>query len=127
MSDKKCLFCDKTPNRHQIIMENELFYSRWDDYPVSEGHSEVVPKKHIKSFFHLTKKEVEYMYDLIKKTKEIIDKKYHPDSYNIGINEGIYAGRTIDHLHIHIIPRYKGDVDNPKGGIRNVIPGKGSY
>jgi diadenosine tetraphosphate (Ap4A) HIT family hydrolase len=67
------------------------------------------------------------MYDLICKTKELIDKKYAPDGYNIGINDGEAAGRTVPHLHIHIIPRYAGDVKNPRGGIRNIIPGKGTY
>lgn len=67
------------------------------------------------------------MYDVILKTKNIIDEKFHPDGFNIGVNEGRVAGRTIDHLHIHLIPRYLHDVDNPRGGIRNVIPGKGDY
>jgi len=67
------------------------------------------------------------IYDLISKIKKIISEKFNPDGCNIGINEGYAAGRTIDHLHIHIIPRYKNDVENPRGGIRNIIPDKGSY
>lgn len=128
LNPEKCLFCDKdNPKRHRLILENELFYSRWDNFPVSNGHAEVVPKNHIESFFDLTSEELPQMYNLIKKTKEIIDKKYSPDAYNIGINEGEAAGRTIHHLHVHIIPRYKGDVENPKGGVRHIIPGKGGY
>lgn len=128
MIDKDCLFCDKdNPKKHRLILENELFYSRWDNYPVSKGHAEIVPKKHIESFFALTQKELIQMYDLIKRTKRLIDEKYHPEAYNIGINEGKAAGRTINHLHIHIIPRYKGDVENPRGGVRHIIPEKGDY
>lgn len=123
-----CLFCDKdNPEKHRIILENELFYSRWDNFPVSKGHAEVVPKKHIESFFDLTLNEVYHMYRLIRRTKNLIEEEYHPDAYNLGVNDGEAAGRTVHHLHIHIIPRYKGDVENPRGGVRNIIPGKGDY
>lgn len=125
---EKCLFCDKdNPKRHRLILENDLFYSRWDNFPVSDGHIEVVPKRHLESFFDLTPEELEQMHDLVKRTKKVIDAQYHPDAYNIGINEGEAAGRTIHHLHIHLIPRYTGDVANPRGGVRNIIPGKGDY
>ncbi|MDD5291123.1 MAG: HIT family protein [Patescibacteria group bacterium] len=128
MKNDYCLFCDiDNKKKHNIIAENDLFYSRWDNFPVSDGHAEIVPKRHIASFFELTNEEVLQLYDLIKKTKEIIFKKFNPDGYNMGVNEGNAAGRTIDHLHVHLIPRYKGDVEKPQGGIRNVIPGKGIY
>ncbi len=129
MKDKvKCLFCDKdNPKKHRIIFENELFYARWDNFPVNKGHAEIVPKRHIVSRFDLNERELIQMSDLLKRTKQLIEEKYHPDGYNIGMNEGKSAGRTIDHLHIHIIPRYFGDVPNPKGGIRNIIPEKGDY
>lgn len=123
-----CLFCDKdNPEKHRIIFENELFYARWDNFPVTRGHAEIVPKRHIVSLFDLTEEEVIQMVDLLKKTKKLIDEKYHPDGYNTGNNEGEAAGRTIHHLHFHIIPRYFGDVPNPRGGIRNIIPEKGDY
>lgn len=121
---EKCIFCNNTKKR---ILENELFYSRWDEFPVSKGHSIVIPKRHIESFFDLSDAEVCGLYNLIKRTKEVIDENYHPDAYNLGINDGEAAGRTIHHLHIHIIPRYKGDVENPRGGVRHTIPGKGDY
>lgn len=128
MTKDYCLFCDKeNKEQHRIICENDLFYSRWDNIPVSEGHAEVIPKKHIESFFELTDGELSQMYDLTKKTKDIISDKFQPDGYTLGINEGLAAGRTIPHLHFHIIPRYTGDVENPRGGVRNVIPGKGNY
>jgi diadenosine tetraphosphate (Ap4A) HIT family hydrolase len=128
MQNEYCLFCDKdNKEKHRVILENDLFYSRWDNFPVSKGHADIVPKKHIGSFFELTDEDVLQMYDLITKTKKIITEKFQPDGYNVGFNEGAAAGRTIDHLHIHIIPRYTGDVENPRGGIRNIIPGKGNY
>lgn len=128
MAEKICLFCDKdNPENHTIICENELFYARWDNFPVARGHAEIVPKRHIISFFELTVKELRQMFSLIKATSNLISADFHPDGFNIGLNESEAAGRTVHHLHIHIIPRYKGDVPNPRGGIRNIIPGKGDY
>lgn len=124
----KWFFCDiqNKPDDKKII-ENNSFFSRFDDFPISPGHLEIISKKHIESFFKLTKLELSEMYDLISKTKFVIEKKFHPDGYNIGINEGAAGGQTINHLHIHLIPRYDGDVDNPRGGVRNIIRGRGDY
>jgi len=119
----KCLFC----NIDNKICENELFYSRWDKFPVSKGHALVIPKEHIESFFKLNDKQIIKLYDLIKQTKEIIQEKYNPDAYNIWLNNWIEAWRSIHHLHIHIIPRYKWDVENPKWWVRHIIPWKGFY
>lgn len=128
MTKDYCLFCDrKNSEKHKIIHENSLFYARWDNFPVSKGHAEIVPKKHIESFFDLTNDELIQLFDLLKTVKGTIQNKHNPDAYNIGINDGEEAGRTIHHLHLHIIPRYKGDVENPKGGVRHIISGKGDY
>ncbi len=128
MKKNNCLFCDfKNNERHKIILETKTFYARWDNYPVSKGHAEIVPKKHVESFFRLGDEDVSQIFDLLKNVKKIIDKKFKPDAYNIGINDGEEAGRTIHHFHVHLIPRYKGDVKYPKGGVRNIIPGKGNY
>lgn len=128
MEKEYCLFCDKNNSKkHKIICENDSFYARWDNYPVSLGHSEVVPKKHINSYFDLSGDELNQAHDLLLKVKKIVDCKYHPNAYNVGINNGKEAGQSIFHLHIHLIPRYIGDVKNPRGGVRNVIPGKGDY
>jgi len=125
---KNCIFCDKrNPKIHTIIAENEHFYARWDNYPVSKGHAEIIPKKHIKSFFDLDPKKILLMHELIQTVKTIIDIAHHPDAYNIGVNDGEAAGRTVHHLHVHLIPRYRGDVPNPRGGVRHIIPGKGNY
>jgi len=123
-----CFFCDiQKQGDNQRIIKNKYFFSRYDDFPVSKGHCEIIPKKHIVSFFDLTPKQTQSMYSLIKSTKSIIKKKFKPDGYNIGLNEGKAAGATQEHLHIHIIPRYKGDAKNPQGGIRNIFFHKADY
>ena len=128
MTKPACLFCDfNDPERNTMIVETELAYARWDNFPVSNGHAEIVPKRHVESYFDLSDDELVAVYELSKQVKEIIDMQYHPDGYNIGVNDGVAAGRTIHHCHIHLIPRYTGDVENPRGGIRHIIPGKGDY
>lgn len=126
--EKECTFCliqkEKT---EKFITENESFFARYDKFPVGKGHADIVSKRHVASLFDITEKEARDLFKIIKETKNIIDEKFHPDAYNIGVNEGRAAGRTIDHLHIQFIPRYSGDVADPTGGIRNVIPGKGNY
>lgn len=128
MKDATCLFCDRdNKEKNTIILENQYAYARWDNFPVSNGHLEVVPKEHIQSFFELSNEQVTAIYDLLKQAKEVVEEKYSPDGYNLGVNDGEAAGRTVHHLHVHLIPRYKGDVENPRGGIRHIIPGKGDY
>jgi len=123
-----CLFCDYTDAaKHQIIAENNLAYARWDNFPASLGHLEVVPRRHVVSFFDLKQTEILALYGLISEAKKQVDEQYVPAGYNIGINDGEAAGRTIHHLHIHLIPRYQNDVENPRGGVRHIIPGKGNY
>ncbi len=121
---KSCIFCNIPDN---IIYETNLLYAMYDKYPVSKGHVLIIPKEHVKNYFEasdILRKEIDIA---IFKLKEILDKEYNPDGYNIGINNGITAGQTIFHLHVHLIPRYKGDVQDPKGGVRGVIPGKQKY
>ncbi len=126
-NNNPCLFCDKENQKFKLIAENDFCVARWDAYPVSKGHALIIPKKHIASFFDLTEEEIVKIFSLMREAKKFIEEKYHPDGFNIGINDGEAAGRTIHHLHFHLIPRYKGDVEHPRGGVRNVIPGKGSY
>lgn len=128
MRDTTCLFCDRNnKEKNTVILENEHAYVRWDNFPVSNGHLEVVPKEHVQTFFDLTDEQAAAIFDLLKQAKAIVEEKYSPDAYNLGINDGEAAGRTVHHLHIHLIPRYVGDVKNPRGGIRHIIPGKGDY
>ncbi|MBR9692148.1 HIT family protein [Candidatus Woesearchaeota archaeon] len=158
-----CLFCEIYQEGTEVIYENESFYARFDKFPITPGHAEVIPKKHIVSLADLTNEEwtalkpaiedtigiieeanesgrlKEFYLDLINnplndKSKSFCEQMIShiglgkkPDAYNHGLNDGEAAGRTIHHLHWHIIPRYNGDVPNPRGGIRHMIPEKGNY
>ena len=112
-----CIFCDYLSSKN-YIMENELAFAIYDHYPVNKGHVLVIPKRHYASYFDATQDEIIAFNELINKVKELLDGEFKPDGFNIGINIGESVGQTIFHLHIHVIPRYFGDVDNPKGGIR---------
>src|SRR5688572_9311126 len=114
-----CIFCDYL-NYKNYIMENQFAFVIYDHYPVNKGHMLIIPKRHYASYFDATADEIISFNDLIKKVKELLDEEFNPDGYNIGINIGISAGQTIFHLHIHVIPRYSGDVENPRGGIRKL-------
>ena len=121
-----CLFCNISKER--IILENDLAYAIHDGFPVTEMHSLIIPKRHIYDYFDLTKDELFACDQLIKNLKEsILISDSSINGFNIGMNSGISAGQTIFHCHIHLIPRRSGDVVNPRGGVRNIIPGKGSY
>lgn len=108
-------------------MDNTLAYARFDKYPVNPGHALIIPFRHFSSVFEATKDEREAMWDLIENVKVFLDGRYSPDGYNLGVNCGTSAGQTVMHLHIHIIPRYTGDMENPRGGVRGVIPEKRVY
>ena len=108
------------------LFENEVGFVIFDDYPVNEGHCLIIPKRVYPSYFDSTPKEIEGLTNLLFKTKDYLNKKYRPTGYNIGINCGEDSGQTVFHVHIHLIPRYKGDVDDPTGGIRRWIPGEKS-
>lgn len=123
LSNKECIFCQMK----DYILENELAYAIYDKYPVGKGHMLFIPKRHVKDFFDITKEEREAIFELIDEGKKLLDKKYSPDSYNVGINCGEHAGQTIMHVHVHLIPRYIGDMKDPTGGVRGVIPEKMKY
>ncbi len=122
---KKCPFCNRT--EEETIIQNELAFARFDKYPVSPGHMLIIPWRHFDNYFDATREEKIALIDLIDEAKKILDKKFSPHGYNIGVNIGIPAGQSVMHLHLHIIPRYRGDTENPKGGVRGVIPWKRSY
>ena len=119
-----CLFCK---DARGVSLGNELAYSARDSYAVSPGHTVVIPRRHVASFFDLTPEEISACMELITEERRLLDEAFNPDGYNIGVNIGPAAGQSIFHVHIHIIPRYQGDVDNPQGGVRHVIPKKGHY
>ena len=111
----------------RICDANALAISVRDAYPVSLGHTLVVPRRHVGSFFDATSEERGAMLALLDKAKRQLDSEFSPASFNIGINDGVAAGQTIPHLHMHLIPRYAGDVPDPRGGVRWLIPGKADY
>lgn len=122
-----CVFCDLLKTKDMVIFENDLSFAIYDNYPVTKGHSLIIPKRHFASFFDATEEEVLSMNDCLKKVKNIIDETLHPDGYNIGMNQGLAAGQSVMHLHVHLIPRRFGDTPNPRGGVRGVFPDKQNY
>ena len=120
-----CPFCQIPTDR--ITTQNEHAFAIRDAFPVSPGHTLIIPKRHIASFFETTQEEKIALLELLDDVKAVIDGEYQPASYNIGINDGAAAGQTVPHLHIHLIPRYKNDVEDPRGGVRWVLPEKASY
>ena len=109
------------------ILGNERAFAIYDAFPVSPGHLLVIPRRHVADWFDLTGEEQEAIFSLIREGKALLDAEFCPDGYNIGINCKEAAGQTIFHVHVHLIPRYAGDVENPRGGVRGVIPEKRNY
>lgn len=123
---KDCLFCTIPPER--IVVQNALVYAIRDGFPVTPLHTLVIPKRHAEDFFTLTEDEILACNQLILEVRQrILDQDPAVQGFNIGMNAGEVAGQTVFHCHIHLIPRRKGDVDNPRGGVRHTIPGKGHY
>ena len=121
-----CLFCDS--KKSGIVHENDLAYASYDSYPGSDLNCLIIPKIHIKDYFDMTNDELIACNDLIQIVKnEILRKDVNVKGFNIGTNAGKIAGQSIMHCHIHLIPRREGDVDNPQGGVRSVIPNKQHY
>jgi len=129
MTSNSCLFCDLQLNdRKRIIAENELAYAVHDGFPVTEGHTLLIPKRHVADYFGLVQAEVHAINRLMTEQKKLLKEADQTiEGFNIGMNCGEVAGQTIFHCHIHLIPRRRGDVENPRGGIRHVIPSKGCY
>jgi histidine triad (HIT) family protein len=157
--ERPCVFCKIYANKEDLIFENEYFFAQLDKYPVTPGHAEVIPKRHVKSLLELERDEwvllrptLEEVIDLLAcsdlralyrnyKSRPLDETsvkylefalaspflKRRPDAYNHGVNDGLAAGRTVHHLHWHIIPRFLGDMDDPRGGVRHVIPAHGNY
>jgi diadenosine tetraphosphate (Ap4A) HIT family hydrolase len=125
MALKPCPFCTLPQDR--IVDQNDLALVIRDGFPVSPGHTLVIPKRHVGSFFDLSGEEADSMLVLLKAAKITLDEECSPDSYNIGINDGPQAGQTVPHVHMHLIPRYQGDIEDPRGGVRWLIPEKADY
>lgn len=125
MGDKPCVFCS---SHLKVVYQNQLAIATLDNYPVTVSHTLIIPKRHVSSFFELTKKEQQSCLDLllVAKTQLLLDDK-SITGFNIGVNDGVDAGQTIMHCHIHLIPRRKNDVKSPRGGIRHIVAEKGDY
>jgi len=121
----KCPFCN--PIAEDIVAKNDLCYARWDRFPVSRGHLLVIPFRHTPDFFSMTDEERQALVALVTSCKGVIEENFSPAGYNIGFNAGVAAGQTVMHCHCHVIPRYIGDVEDPRGGVRGVVPGKSGY
>jgi diadenosine tetraphosphate (Ap4A) HIT family hydrolase len=118
-----CPFCAA----EGAVLGNELAYARYDRYPVTPGHLLIIPRRHVADFFDVTDAERAALWDLAGQAHALLQRERNPDGFNIGINVGAAAGQTVFHVHMHLIPRYRGDVGNPRGGVRGVIPAKQSY
>lgn len=120
-----CVFCEMLSSAY--VIENDFFFGLFDKYPVTEGHMLIIPKRHAETLFELTSDERKSLFELIEEGTALLEKKFSPAGFNFGVNQGLAAGQTIPHLHLHIIPRYEGDMADPEGGVRGVIPEKQKY
>ena len=125
-SIKECLFCNK--NEQKIIYSNKFFFVVRDSYPVTKYHTLIIPHRHVSNFFDLNDNEFKNLSNVLKKQRlSLLDLDKKITGFNVGVNAGTDAGQSIMHCHIHLIPRRKGDIENPRGGVRGVIPSKQKY
>lgn len=120
-----CPFCTLAEDR--VWLENDRAMAFKDGFPISEGHTLVVPRRHLASIFDATREETNAIWELVGLVRARLGEELRPDAFNIGVNDGTAAGQTVMHGHIHVIPRYRGDVDDPRGGIRWMFAGKAKY
>lgn len=124
--ETECPFCKPDSDR-ELITESATAFAIWDKFPVNEGHALIIPKRHTADYFDLGFKEQSACWFMLNYVKEIVKAQYKPQGFNVGININEAAGQTVPHVHLHLIPRYAADVENPRGGVRGVIPGKADY
>lgn len=128
MSDERlsgCPFC--ASSRARMFMEYGEALAIWDEYPISPKHALVIPRRHVIDLDGLTASEATDLWSLVADVRRALIRMAQPDGFNIGMNEGSAGGQTVPHLHVHVIPRFRGDVEDPRGGIRWVVPGKAAY
>ena len=121
----ECPFC--TMETRRIVASNSMAFAIRDGYPVSPGHTLAIPNRHVGSFFDLSPQEHDALFEVIREQKRVLDREFSPHAFNIGINDGPAAGQTVFHVHVHLTPRYRGDVADPRGGVRWVLPGAARY
>ena len=124
-SNAGCVFCTLPPGR--LKRTSALGWVIRDGFPISPGHTLIIPKRHVASFFELTTEERADLLALLDAAKADLDREFSPQGYNIGVNDGTAAGQTIGHVHIHLIPRFAGDQPDPRGGVRWIFPEKADY
>jgi len=125
MDKGRCPFCN--PEASRIRLENEVALAILDGFPVAEGHTLVIPKRHVGSLFDLAVEEQADLWRLVALVRAGLLDGIKPDGFNVGVNDGVAAGQTVMHAHVHVIPRRSGDVADPRGGVRWVVPGKAAY
>lgn len=127
--NEQCPFCQiiESDSEGRILLESERAIAIRDGFPISEGHSLIIPKRHVASFFEISAEEQIELISLANQAKDQLDAEFQPHAYNVGINDGAAAGQTVPHLHIHLIPRYQNDVADPRGGIRWINPNRAVY
>jgi len=125
MTRSACPFC--TLDTSKALLANEHAFAFLDGFPVTPGHCLIVPRRHMVSFFEATKEEQAALFELVAQMRQLLLQERSPDGFNIGINDGRAAGQTVMHLHIHLIPRYLGDAEDPRGGVRWVMPKTAPY
>lgn len=122
----ECVFC--SPDSSRVLLGNDHAYALWDAFPVTEFHVLVLPRRHAVDYFDLTRDELLACHELLRAAKEVLRERDRSISgFNIGVNVGSSAGQTVDHCHVHLIPRSAGDVEDPRGGVRHIMPGRGAY
>jgi len=125
MDSTNCPFCNPPVDR--VWLANDHAMALWDNFPCTAGHTLIVPRRHLASLFDATEEERRAMWDLVEKARNRLKETHSPSAFNIGLNDGPAAGQTVMHAHIHVIPRRTGDVPDPRGGIRCVIPDRLRY
>jgi diadenosine tetraphosphate (Ap4A) HIT family hydrolase len=120
-----CPFCVLPASR--IVAADDLAMAIRDGYPVSPGHTLIIPRRHVASIADATSGEMRSLWSLLAEARRTLDETLKPSGYNIGINDGVAAGQTVMHLHVHLIPRYAGDRADPRGGVRWIVPEKADY
>lgn len=122
-----CRYCDSVyQSSDRIVLQNEFWVANFDRHPVNPGHMKLICRQHRVCLSELSEKEAGALIEILREAQALIEERYHPGGYNLGTNEGKPGGQTVPHLHFHVIPRYGGDVEDPRGGIRTILPG-GNY
>jgi diadenosine tetraphosphate (Ap4A) HIT family hydrolase len=124
--DRECPFCERVWGA-ALLVEGDMAVAFADGYPLTSGHTLVVPRRHCEDLFSLTATEQQAVWSLVADVHALLARRHRPDGFNVGLNLGAAAGQTVDHAHVHVIPRYEGDVPDPRGGVRWIIPERAAY